>query len=220
MVKTSIHLKYCLVITLTLFLTHIIFCSLWLSCPWRGLLWINPLFSVFQAKPGEPVYAQVNREKKKTRQFEGGPQGYGGHAMAGGHPYDGSGGHPGESIMMDGRVGPQEPAGDSWVWKLSKHDIDQVANWGKNDDGFGTWVVGWGKKKKRQRRSSLFYSMPPAFWQQRDCSVSNAKNRKRQVVSNSSCCWEMTELWTFFDLENSNLCMFTASSSFLSTLCI
>lgn len=40
--------------------------------PPPGGVRIFPPGAVPHAKPGEPLYAQVNREKKKNRQYEGG----------------------------------------------------------------------------------------------------------------------------------------------------
>ncbi|KAG8227326.1 hypothetical protein J437_LFUL006767 [Ladona fulva] len=68
-----------------------------------------------QAKPGEPLYAQVNREKKKNRQYD-----------AASHPsYDGPT-QPGpgdvwgyedqaKGVMMDGHNSGPPAGGDSWV---------------------------------------------------------------------------------------------------------
>ncbi|KAK6619829.1 hypothetical protein RUM44_006228 [Polyplax serrata] len=64
------------------------------------------------AKPGEPLYAQVNREKKKNRQYEGG----GGESITPGTPqYEAGGDH----WQYDERrtTGDSRPpaGGDSWV---------------------------------------------------------------------------------------------------------
>lgn len=69
-------------------------------------------FLFFQhTKPGEPLYAQVNREKKKNRQYEGGGGSEGG---AVGTPQ-----YEGEHWQYDERRSAQDarPAagGDSWV---------------------------------------------------------------------------------------------------------
>ncbi|XP_069693363.1 catenin delta-2 isoform X13 [Periplaneta americana] len=66
------------------------------------------------AKPGEPLYAQVNREKKKNRQYEAGAQPqYDGQLPPG--PGDMWGyEEPGKGMVMDGHR--STPAGgDSWV---------------------------------------------------------------------------------------------------------
>ena len=66
------------------------------------------------AKPGEPLYAQVNREKKKNRQYETGTQPqYDGQLPPG--PGDVWGyEEPGKGVAMDGHR--STPAGgDSWV---------------------------------------------------------------------------------------------------------
>lgn len=66
------------------------------------------------AKPGEPLYAQVNREKKKNRQYEAGTQSqYDGQLPPG--PGDMWGyEEPGKGMVMDGHR--STPAGgDSWV---------------------------------------------------------------------------------------------------------
>ena len=67
---------------------------------------------MFQVRPGEPVYAQVNRDKKRSRGGEMGGVGgdYGEHA----HHWlvqDGNG------ALLDGQAGHHQPpqGGDSWV---------------------------------------------------------------------------------------------------------
>ena len=77
-----------------------------------------PIFIVLlQVRPGEPVYAQVNRDKKRSRGSEmgGGPADYGDHAQhwlvqdTNGAVLDGHGG--------GGGGGQHQPpqGGDSWV---------------------------------------------------------------------------------------------------------
>lgn len=75
----------------------------------------DPVLWMFQlAKPGEPLYAQVNREKKKNRQYEAGAQPqYDGQLPPG--PGDMWGyEEPVKGMVMDGHR--STPAGgDSWV---------------------------------------------------------------------------------------------------------
>lgn len=75
------------------------------------------------AKPGEPLYAQVNREKKKNRQYEAGAQPqYDGQLPPG--PGDMWGyEEPVKGMVMDGHR--STPAGgDSWVWNPTMHFQD------------------------------------------------------------------------------------------------
>lgn len=65
-----------------------------------------------QVKPGEPLYAQVNREKKKNR----GP----GKEVEGVAPGPGDmwGYEEGKGLVVDGHghmAAPAPPGGDSWV---------------------------------------------------------------------------------------------------------
>jgi hypothetical protein len=71
----------------------------------------------FQAKPGEPLYAQVNREKKKNRQYE--QQQYPDEQLAPG-PGDMWGyeeQNPPKAPQGNGAAGvdPEAAGGDSWV---------------------------------------------------------------------------------------------------------
>ncbi|XP_063220089.1 catenin delta-2 isoform X2 [Bacillus rossius redtenbacheri] len=63
------------------------------------------------AKPGEPLYAQVNREKKKNRQYEAGGQ-YDEHILPG--PGDIWGYEEPSKGVVDG-LGTAPQGGDSWV---------------------------------------------------------------------------------------------------------
>ena len=64
-------------------------------------------FSAQGAKPGEPLYAQVNREKKKNRQYEGGA------APGPGDVWGYEDQPKGVAPTLDGSGPP--PGGDSWV---------------------------------------------------------------------------------------------------------
>lgn len=65
------------------------------------------LFWFQGAKPGEPLYAQVNREKKKNRQYEGGV------APGPGDVWGYEDQPKGVAPSLDGSGAP--PGGDSWV---------------------------------------------------------------------------------------------------------
>jgi hypothetical protein len=68
----------------------------------QGLLIIIINYFKLQVKPGEPLYAQVNREKKKNRGYEGGnSRGY----------YD----HWSENDTLPHQQQQQPGGGDSWV---------------------------------------------------------------------------------------------------------
>ena len=74
------------------------------ECIWKRA------FCCFQgAKPGEPLYAQVNREKKKNRQYEGGVAPGPGEVWN----YEEQ---PSGNPVLDGSGGAPAPGGDSWVW--------------------------------------------------------------------------------------------------------
>ena len=70
---------------------------------------------LLQGRPGEPVYAQVNRDKKKNRQNDG--------QLSGGVPYEGGAMSPPDwsyeeqkMVMLESdRGGGGGGAGDSWV---------------------------------------------------------------------------------------------------------
>ena len=69
-----------------------------------------------QVRPGEPVYAQVNRDKKRSR---GGGEGgqFGNQDYSDLPPYWGVQDNSGQNLDSSGgdRTHQQPPAGDSWV---------------------------------------------------------------------------------------------------------
>ena len=75
------------------------------------LSYLTPIVahSFFLQKPGEPVYAQVNRDKKRSRQYEtSGPGAGGGHDPAG-SAYE-------DQAALSCHIDPHgQGAGDSWV---------------------------------------------------------------------------------------------------------
>ncbi|RZF46104.1 hypothetical protein LSTR_LSTR012964 [Laodelphax striatellus] len=71
-------------------------------------------------KPGEPLYAQVNRDKKKNRQMDGGGSGVegggaGGQGVWGGSCYDEQQGGAAPKGLVVGHVAAPPTGGDSWV---------------------------------------------------------------------------------------------------------
>ena len=86
------------------------------------------VFGILKVKPGEPLYAQVNREKKKNRHFEGNSRVYGGYS---GSPSGDPHSHWVEnsnSVSVDNLS--HQPAGDSWVQNENLR-IEDCTDYGK-----------------------------------------------------------------------------------------